>query len=150
MFAVVTQYVFCLLNLLSSSSFTMHQTVQMPKSSQLVQAVIDLSDFQRVSKAQHLGKYAQVYLYIKNETGESFDSSNINVNILGRKLTLVSSIDGMDLDDTPCYEFHIYRYSDKVAEIAVKMTRYGAYAQGKLYYQDGQWIPDSKFVVTKI
>jgi hypothetical protein len=120
------------------------------RANQLVQTVFDFPEFQRVSKSHFLKNYDKVFLYIENETGKPLSTSELRANILGKELTVIDSISGIDLVKTPCYEFHIYSYSDKEAEIAVKMTRYGAYAEGKLYFHEGKWVPNKKFRISQL
>lgn len=128
----------------SPSEFTQKN----PQENQLIQTVLDIPQFQRVSKLPFLKRHKKVLIFIKNESANSGKAVEYNLNIGGQELTMINSVEGIDLTITPCYEFHILSYSKKQALIWVKMDATGAYAEGKLDFLNGKWVPNQKFRVS--
>lgn len=127
-----------------SSGFT-----QKSQENELIQTVLNIPDFQRVSKLPTLKKLQKVFIAIENESDRSSKGIEYSLNIGDIELIVIDSVEGIDLINTPCYEFHILSYSKGHAEIWVKMDRTGAYAEGELDFLDGKWVPDNKFKISK-
>jgi hypothetical protein len=123
---------------------TKDSTLTDKKKIQLIETILNLPAVIKFSKFEIIRRnQIEIHLLLKPD---EFDSiPNITQN--GYRLSILHRIDSLKMSEQPCYVFPKMEIKGDTANVQMVLDITGLITNGKLYYVNGKWVPDKKFVV---
>ena len=90
-------------------------STRLSKKNKLIQTVLDIRRFQILSKPPYLRRFPKIFYFV---TDKSDSTSHADYNLFDDiELTKMETVEGKDLEFTPCFEVFILSYSEEHAEL---------------------------------